>query len=219
MCTINNTLRIRVEQGVDAECCMHRFLRSYLWAPIELLMRRPARDSIPAGTSWRPGEIDMQLVQDKRRSTNDQASKDRRAASPTIVVEDTVVICDRYPGWKFHTPCKKERWKVTHVQGTLGTAMRGQNQVTRNVAWFKKATPGPTSPDEESEVEDSGVPGTSDSLSSMTDEGQASPPGTDKTLDTPAQGHSMVTRSRDSLSQMVLQPRSSQMSEGQVRSH
>ena len=68
------------------------------------------------------------------------------------------------------------------------TAMQGQNQVTKNVAWVKKTTPGPTTPDEEFEVDDSGVPGTSGSPSATTDEEQVRPPGADETLDTPPPG-------------------------------
>ena len=59
MCTLNKAIRIGVDQGEDAECCIHRFLRAYRQtqhsttrcAPIDLLMRRPTRDSIPMGSS------------------------------------------------------------------------------------------------------------------------------------------------------------------------
>ena len=106
MRTLNKTLRIEVEQGEDAQCCMHRFLRAYRHtsystmkcSPIDLLMRIPARDTIPVSTFWQPGEMDMQRMQSKRQSTNNQASRDRRAATPTIAVGDIVVIRDRYRG-------------------------------------------------------------------------------------------------------------------------
>ena len=67
----------------------------------------------------------MQLVQSKRQSTNDQASKDRRAVTPMIFIGDIVVISNRYPEQKFYTAYEKELWKVTHVQGTMLTVMRG----------------------------------------------------------------------------------------------
>ena len=84
--------------------------------------------------------------------------------------------------------------------------MLGYNQVTTNVVWFKKAALGPTSPDEESEADDSGVPGTSYPASSMAVEEQARLPNTDNTPGIPVTGHSMITRSKDYSSQMTSQP-------------
>ena len=167
MRTLNKTLRIGIEQGEDAECCMHK----------------SARDSIPVGTSWQPGQMAVQMAQSKRQATNDQESKDRRAVTPALVVGDTIVICDRYPG--FRTLYEKELWKVTHIQGTMITAMHGQNQVTRNATWFKRATPGMTTSNEESGVDDSGVPETSYPASSSEDEEQARLKNTNKYLTFP----------------------------------
>mgnify|MGYP002804900901 CR=1 FL=1 len=116
-------------------------------------------------------------------------------------------------------PYEKERWKVTHVHGTMVTTMHGPHQVTRNVAWFKKDTPGPTTPDEESETDDSGVPGTSYPARSMEDEEHARPPDTENTPELPVTGHSMITRSKDISSQMVSQPCSAPIPEVPIPSH
>ena len=99
------------------------------------------------------------------------------------------------------------------------TAMHGQNQVTRNIAWFKKATTGPTIQDEESEADNNSVPGMSYPTSPMEDVEPARPPNTDNTPDLPVTGHSMITRSKNSSSQTVSQPCSAPIPEGLVSSH
>ncbi|KAJ1155877.1 hypothetical protein NDU88_008602 [Pleurodeles waltl] len=53
-------------------------------------------------------------------------------------VGDVVVVKDRHPGWKFRTPYEPSRWSVVDVQGTMMTAQRGDQRVTRNVSWFKR---------------------------------------------------------------------------------
>ncbi|KAJ1142126.1 hypothetical protein NDU88_008453 [Pleurodeles waltl] len=53
-------------------------------------------------------------------------------------VGDVVVVRDGYPSWKFRTPYEPSRWTVIDVQGTMVTAQRGDQRVTRNVSWFKR---------------------------------------------------------------------------------
>ncbi|KAJ1181039.1 hypothetical protein NDU88_006250 [Pleurodeles waltl] len=50
---------------------------------------------------------------------------------------DVVLVKSRYLGGKFKTPFEREVWTVARVNGTLVTATRKGETVTRNVSWFK----------------------------------------------------------------------------------
>ncbi|KAJ1152174.1 hypothetical protein NDU88_004951 [Pleurodeles waltl] len=45
------------------------------------------------------------------------------------------------PRWKTRTPYKCEFWRVPAVRGTMVTAQRGEQRVTRNVSWFQRVDP------------------------------------------------------------------------------
>ena len=147
MRTINRTMRIAVDTGEDQEQALQQFLKAYRQtphsttgcAPSDALLRRDLRDVIPAGPKWKPARIDKAGCQEKRRITNEKASHTRRAAVPSLVVGEQVVVKDRHPGWKFRTRFEQEPWTVTRVKGTMVTATRHNQSVTRNVSWFKKS--------------------------------------------------------------------------------
>ncbi|KAJ1112586.1 hypothetical protein NDU88_000848 [Pleurodeles waltl] len=50
---------------------------------------------------------------------------------------DVVLVKSRHPGGKFKTPFEPEVWTVARVNGTLVTATRKGETVTRNISWFK----------------------------------------------------------------------------------
>ena len=49
-----------------------------------------------------------------------------------------VLVRDCHPGSKFRLPFESDCWTITRIQGTMVTAARGQERVTRNVSHFKK---------------------------------------------------------------------------------
>lgn len=87
MRTLNRALKIGLELGEDAECCLHKFLPAYQqiphstmnWDPENLLFRKQTQDSILADTEWRPADMDVEATQSRRKATNEKASQCRRA--------------------------------------------------------------------------------------------------------------------------------------------
>ena len=49
-----------------------------------------------------------------------------------------VLIKYRHPGSKFRLPFEPRAWKITDIKGTMITAQRGGESITRNVSFFKK---------------------------------------------------------------------------------
>ncbi|KAJ1130570.1 hypothetical protein NDU88_008921 [Pleurodeles waltl] len=90
-------------------------------------------------------------TQAKSKEVNDKVSRGRRARTRDIRIGDQVIVKDRKPGWKFRTPYEPGLWTVTRVSRTMVTAEKGSDQVTRNISWFKKATFGEISGDQEVE--------------------------------------------------------------------
>ncbi|KAJ1207161.1 hypothetical protein NDU88_002553 [Pleurodeles waltl] len=64
-------------------------------------------------------------------------SKRRRARMRYLQVGDVVLLKNRHSGGKFQTLFEPKVWTVTRVKGTLITAMRKNETVTRNISWFK----------------------------------------------------------------------------------
>lgn len=145
--TINRALRIAVDREEDPEKALDQFLAIYRQtphsttkcAPAHLLFKRAPRDVIPVDPTWQPPERDGEAVQTRRETTNRKASEVRGAKSSPLRVGDSVVIRDRHPGWQFRTPYESEVCIVSDVKGTMITARRGQQSVTRNITCFKRA--------------------------------------------------------------------------------
>ncbi|KAJ1190299.1 hypothetical protein NDU88_007037 [Pleurodeles waltl] len=51
---------------------------------------------------------------------------------------DTIVVKNRYPGWKFQTQVEPGLWKVVVMRGSMVIAQKGDQRATRNVSWFKR---------------------------------------------------------------------------------
>ena len=106
-------------------------------------MKRDLRDVIPTGPSWRPAEIDNTRARDKRKVTNEKASRARGAVSSDIVVGDKVIMKDRHLEWKFRTPFEREVWTVAEIKGTMIMVKRNPHTVTQNMSWFKRVHSNP----------------------------------------------------------------------------
>ncbi|KAJ1200663.1 hypothetical protein NDU88_004484 [Pleurodeles waltl] len=109
-------------------------------APWSLILAGTRRDTIPTGPGWEPTTYHRKQTQAKRKQVNDKASRRRQARVRDICIGDQVIINDRKPGWKFRTPYEPGVWTVTGMSGTMVTAEKGSERVTRNISWFKKAT-------------------------------------------------------------------------------
>ncbi|KAJ1177026.1 hypothetical protein NDU88_002292 [Pleurodeles waltl] len=79
----------------------------------------------------------MQLVW-RRLQTNLKASESRRVRQPYLRVEEWVILKDRHPGWKFRTPFEPDVWVEEKFEGTMITARRNGQHVTRNMSWFRR---------------------------------------------------------------------------------
>ncbi|KAJ1200879.1 hypothetical protein NDU88_004700 [Pleurodeles waltl] len=104
------------------------------------MLAGPRRDTIPTAPGWKPTPYHPEQTQAKRKEANDKVSRVRRARARDIRIGNQVIIKDRKPGWKFRTPYEPGVWTETGVSGTMVTAEKGSDQVTRNILWFKKAT-------------------------------------------------------------------------------
>ncbi|KAJ1091549.1 hypothetical protein NDU88_004668 [Pleurodeles waltl] len=107
-------------------------------------MQRAVRDTIPQSESLietqeqartRQKQVETRLRQ--RRVYNERMSRKRRARTRNLIIGDVVLMKNRHPGGKFKTPFESGLWTVTRVKGTLVTATRGSEVVTRNISCFK----------------------------------------------------------------------------------
>ncbi|KAJ1131445.1 hypothetical protein NDU88_009782 [Pleurodeles waltl] len=81
----------------------------------------------------------------RRSRNNDYASKRRRARKVSIHVGDMVLVKDHHPGGKLCLPFEGELWTVTAINGTMITATRDSESVTRNISQIKKFLTSPSS--------------------------------------------------------------------------
>ncbi|KAJ1144878.1 hypothetical protein NDU88_011172 [Pleurodeles waltl] len=65
-------------------------------------------------------------------------SRKRGAKEHDIHVGDVVLVKCRRGGSKFVLPFEKDPWVVSDVKGTLITAKRGPESITKNILLFKK---------------------------------------------------------------------------------
>ncbi|KAJ1137468.1 hypothetical protein NDU88_003866 [Pleurodeles waltl] len=107
-------------------------------------MQRAVRDTIPqvetptetpGQARTRQKQVETRLQQ--RRIYNERMSRKRRARTRNLTIGDVVLVKTRHPGGKFKTPFESSLWTVTRVKGTLVTATRGSESVTRNISCFK----------------------------------------------------------------------------------
>ncbi|KAJ1136263.1 hypothetical protein NDU88_002680 [Pleurodeles waltl] len=55
-----------------------------------------------------------------------------------LQVGDRVLVRNRHPGGKFRLPFEMTPWTVVRIRGTMVTAKKGQESVTRNIHFFKQ---------------------------------------------------------------------------------
>ncbi|KAJ1206954.1 hypothetical protein NDU88_002347 [Pleurodeles waltl] len=65
-------------------------------------------------------------------------SRKRGAKERDICVGDMVLVKCRKGGSKFLLPFEKDPWVVSDVKGTMITAKRGPESITRNISFYKK---------------------------------------------------------------------------------
>ncbi|KAJ1172703.1 hypothetical protein NDU88_004547 [Pleurodeles waltl] len=65
-------------------------------------------------------------------------SQKRGAKERDICVGDMVLVKCRKGGRKFLLPFEKDPWVVSDVKGTMITAKRGSESITRNISFYKK---------------------------------------------------------------------------------
>ncbi|KAJ1119161.1 hypothetical protein NDU88_007347 [Pleurodeles waltl] len=75
-------------------------------------------------------------------SANDHMSRKRRARDSPIQVDDQVLIKNKRPGGKFRPPFELMPWTVVRIRGTMLNAVKDQEQVTRNISFFKHRSEG-----------------------------------------------------------------------------
>ncbi|KAJ1122083.1 hypothetical protein NDU88_000587 [Pleurodeles waltl] len=103
---------------------------------------------------WKPPPFHHEQAQARQKKRNQQDSRRRRAATRYLSIGGKVILKDRKPGWKFRTPYEPGIWTVSKIMGTMITALRGCERVTRNILWFWKVNL-PKAPQEEPGVEGS----------------------------------------------------------------
>lgn len=144
MQTINKILRISVAEQADPEATLHKFLREYRStphcttqrSPWSLMLAGPRRDTLPRANDCEQRPYDPTRTQAKRLSTNQKASRKRRAKTRTIMPGCTVLV--RNHRGKFCTPYETGVWTVTAVRGTAITAKCNGELITRNISWLKR---------------------------------------------------------------------------------
>ncbi|KAJ1198807.1 hypothetical protein NDU88_002646 [Pleurodeles waltl] len=145
MRTLNKVLRIAVGKGKNLDCAIFEFLREYRLtphsttgvSPSSICIQREVRDTIPHVeiTTMKQKQVETKLR--NRHIHNERISRKRGARMRNLKVGDVVLVKNRHPGGKFKTPFEPEVWTVARVKGTLVTATRKDETVTRNISWFK----------------------------------------------------------------------------------
>ena len=152
MRTLLKVVRIAHSDNQDIERALYSFLADYRLtphsttgvSPSAICISRKVKDIIPHHARWEDQSVKPTMHPDGRETRNRRASQWRRARTPTLGVGDTVLVRDRHPGSKFRLPFELAHWTITRIQGTMVTATRGLETVTRNTSVFKQVPRGPT---------------------------------------------------------------------------
>ncbi|KAJ1135305.1 hypothetical protein NDU88_001745 [Pleurodeles waltl] len=141
MRTLNKVLRISILEARDPETSLHRFLREYPstphcttgQAPWTLMFSSVRRDVLLTPPEWQPAPFQRELGRYQRRRRNERASQKRGATGRRLHGGDKVILKDCKPGWKFCMPYEPGVWTVSQVRRTMITAIKGHEEVTRNI--------------------------------------------------------------------------------------
>ncbi|KAJ1143533.1 hypothetical protein NDU88_009841 [Pleurodeles waltl] len=107
-------------------------------APSTICINRPVRDTIPNIVEYNDLHQQMGKALSRRKDRNDKMSRKRGAKERDICVGDMVLVKCRKGGSKFVLPFEKDPWIVSDVKGTMITAKRGPESITRNISFYKK---------------------------------------------------------------------------------
>lgn len=159
-------------EGQNWRSKLQAFLRSYrttphsttLFTPFRLLFGRDPKTKLPELSSKLHAEDDdIVRMRDKqaKQQAKDRADTRNRATKSDITVGDQVIVRrDEKPG-KLETPYNPRPMHVKEKRGTMVTASRGKETITRNVSRFKKIPMTVISDDDSSsdiECQDNQVP-------------------------------------------------------------
>ncbi|KAJ1089347.1 hypothetical protein NDU88_002498 [Pleurodeles waltl] len=143
--TLSKTICIAIGELQNVESTLYTFLRKYRVTPhattgvtpSQLCFGRVVTEAITHHTMW-TAQAKPQNRSMERRSRNNDYDSQKQMARNTIREGDTLLVKDHHPRGKFWLPFKAELWTVTAVKGTIITAGRGGDSITRNVSQFKR---------------------------------------------------------------------------------
>ncbi|KAJ1169012.1 hypothetical protein NDU88_000921, partial [Pleurodeles waltl] len=101
-------------------------------------MNRQVVDTLPQRDVPMPLQEQASERYRQRGSANDHMSRKRKVRQSPIQVGDQVLIKNRRPGGKFRLPFEPMPWTVLRIRGTMVTAVKDHEQVTRNISFFKR---------------------------------------------------------------------------------
>ena len=146
MRTLLKVVRIAQANNHSVERAIYSFLADYRLTPHSttgvppsvLCIGRRVANTLPHhpnGEIPRPTSTD---AGERRRMRNDQVSQRRRAKKQTFRPGELVLVKDRHPGSKFCLSFEPTPWSIVRVRGTMITATKGGEFITRNVSFFKR---------------------------------------------------------------------------------
>ncbi|KAJ1191648.1 hypothetical protein NDU88_000964 [Pleurodeles waltl] len=75
------------------------------------------------------------------KAKNDKMSLKRKARHRHLRTGDLVLVRDRHPCSKFNLPFESVPWRIVKIKGTMVTAAKGAETITRNIALLKHYLP------------------------------------------------------------------------------
>ncbi|KAJ1135370.1 hypothetical protein NDU88_001810 [Pleurodeles waltl] len=100
-------------------------------------MNRQVQDTIPHVQEGSELHDRVREALSNRERKKDKMSRKRRAKERDICVGDFVLVRNRRSGSKVLLPFEKDPWVVIAKKGTMITARRKHETVTRNISFFK----------------------------------------------------------------------------------
>ncbi|KAJ1128023.1 hypothetical protein NDU88_006415 [Pleurodeles waltl] len=100
-------------------------------------MNRLIRDTIPHVNE--PAKVHDRVSEalSRRKDKNDKAQTKQRARRREINIGDYVLVKNRRGGSKFMLPFEKDPLVMSAIKGTMVTAKRNQETISRNISFFK----------------------------------------------------------------------------------
>lgn len=112
-------------------------------SPASLLFKRPIRNKLPSFANLTPPTKDkadqdaMTRDQNQKQKMKQYADERNHAKEMKLQVGDTVLVKQRKET-KLSTPYDSQPYSIVEIKGSMVTAVRKGNTITRNISWFKK---------------------------------------------------------------------------------